>query len=706
MYLILSLDNIFLRLIKTILPIIIFSTFYQHLSLDLINSEFNKINGIFFIDNNSILNEKKIFDKWIVIIAFNPPSSFIINLEKSIKNWKIVVVGSNKNIDIKWNIFNNSKNLFYLSIEEQKRLKYNSLKYLKENSYFRKTIGYLYAIQNGANEIYEIDEGLEFKDISDLNSNFFNTVVSYGVRNDSIMINPYSYFGEPNIWPRGFRLNEIGKQSKNKFYYINSRRLNLKPLIFQGLIGKNPDIDSIFFLTRKNFNNSFNFNNSKSYPLIYFPNNYVPINSKNTRYSYEIFPLLMFPISLNENIADIWRGYIMQNFIWKNKGIILYYNSDAFKNNYLHNAFELKKDKKNYFEINKLLDLLNSSLKNNIPKKYSKRTFLNYFNTLFYNKILKKQDKLFYKAFLKDLIKIGYNFSIYNSFNEIKNNINDIKTYSEFEFYKPSNLFIIKNKSIKLINHVTSNKVYNEILLIINYNHKGFLNLNDYLISLYQKNFPNIIFIYPSKMQKTNIISCEESYNGYYSYKCFEKVYNKYPKYKGYLYINDDVYLKVWELENLNFNIPWLYQFHLLNNDWLDWIHYNRCIPLNNMIRNNVKWKKQLIKFNNYIGAIRNIADFYYLPNYYAFKLKNIFNEMFKSRIFLECAVPTSMGILSTHSYQIIYLNALWKEERKNVISYLYSKFNQITIHPIKFSFSNNQKNVNKYIFFINAINY
>ena len=43
----------------------------------------------------------------------------------------------------------------------------------------------------------------------------------------------------------------------------------------------------------------------------------------------------------------------------------------------------------------------------------------------------------------------------------------------------------------------------------------------------------------------------------------FQKVYNKYPNYKGYLYTNDDDFMKIWELNNLDFNIPWLYHFEL-----------------------------------------------------------------------------------------------------------------------------------------------
>ena len=61
---------------------------------------------------------------------------------------------------------------------------------------------------------------------------------------------------------------------------------------------------------------------------------------------------------------------------------------------------------------------------------------------------------------------------------------------------------------------------------------------------------------------------------------------------------------------------------------------------------------------------IHGFSDFFYLPNYYASKIYSIFEEMFKSKIFLTCAVPNAMAILLAPKYQIIYINPLYGEER------------------------------------------
>lgn len=79
---------------------------------------------------------------------------------------------------------------------------------------------------------------------------------------------------------------------------------------------------------------------------------------------------------------------------------------------------------------------------------------------------------------------------------------------------------------------------------------------------------------------------------------------------------------------------------------------------------------------------------------------------MYKSKLFLECAVPSTFGILLLPKYQIIYFKGLYGKERKNSINYLIKDYKQITIHPIKFSNKYLRKQVNKYIYFINAIGF
>ena len=132
---------------------------------------------IFFIfiiiiyDNNYFIKKIKFSDKWIVMTCFNSPTSNFKNLIKTIKNWKIVVISNSNNIRINndWKSLNYSYNLIYLTLKDQINMGYKITKYLELNSYSRKNIGYLYAIQHGAKEIYEIDEDIIITDINDFN---------------------------------------------------------------------------------------------------------------------------------------------------------------------------------------------------------------------------------------------------------------------------------------------------------------------------------------------------------------------------------------------------------------------------------------------------------------------------------------------------------------------------------------------------------
>ena len=162
---------------------------------------------------------------------------------------------------------------------------------------------------------------------------------------------------------------------------------------------------------------------------------------------------------------------------------------------------------------------------------------------------------------------------------------------------------------------------------------------------------------------------------GSFSYIYLEKIFLKYPNYKCYLFINDDDFMKIWELDNLNFNIPWLYHFSNLNKGWL---HYGECINIHNIIDKNPDWKVNLIKFLGYYNIPTTIADFYYLPNYIVPQICKTLKEFYKSKIFLECAVPTTLGIILSKEYRIINFRGLWGKERNNVVEYLHKKFNQI----------------------------
>ena len=355
-------------------------------------------------------NQLFISNKWIVMTVYNSPDTNFIELLKNLNSWKIVVIGNNPINDIKWKKLENGNKLIYLSLKEQLNLGYKIIKYLDYNSNSRKNIGYLYAIQHGAKEIYEIDEDIIIKDLIYLDDCFNNTFISYFLNNGSKMVNPFDYFGEKYIWPRGFKIKDIGNNDNNKYFLLNSSKLEIKPLIFQGLINGFPDVDSIFMQTRMDKNNIININISNNYPLLYLPGNYIPINSKNTKYLYNIFPYLLLPNTINDRFSDIFRGYIMQRFAWSYKGAVIYFSNSIYQNKLKYsNELDFIKDKEIFYTLDNLLIELNKQIKieDNNPIEF----LIQIIKNLVKQGFLKKNDLKLYKSFIKDLLKVGYNFS-------------------------------------------------------------------------------------------------------------------------------------------------------------------------------------------------------------------------------------------------------------------------------------------------------
>ena len=203
--------------------------------------------------------------------------------------------------------------------------------------------------------------------------------------------------------------------------------------------------------------------------------------------------------------------------------------------------------------------------------------------------------------------------------------------------------------TFKIINHYISKKLFNDILLIINYKHKYYCEkLISFIISLYRQNFNNIIFILHNKTKNNhniNFTHCEHSKSSSYLYSCFKQIFKKYPKFKGYLFINNNADMKILELENLNFNIPWFYCLNGLKNRI-----GNNCKTIFNLL----KVKRNIIKIKDDFDAISTNSDFYYIPSQLAVGFLKA-NRMFKSK--------AKTQLIIAKAYPIKYIDILYKLE-------------------------------------------
>lgn len=194
--------------------------------------------GIYKNDRDRNLN----CNKWVVITSVNFPTEHVKYVQDALFEWCVLVVGDSKSPS-SWAY----KDITFLSIQDQEELaqRYSIVPNIPTRSYLRKIVGYLYAIEHGAKYIYETDD-----DNAALDGLLgFRYEHFHGLETDcdtqSTFVNPYAYFGQSSVWPRGFPLEMISE--KNLAFNCSKYRISDKlPLVQQGLVNGDPDVDAIY----------------------------------------------------------------------------------------------------------------------------------------------------------------------------------------------------------------------------------------------------------------------------------------------------------------------------------------------------------------------------------------------------------------------------------------------------------------------------
>ncbi len=120
--------------------------------------EYRKLSNL-LQNRQSTTNDSVRPDKWIVMTSINYPTSAVKRYAQ-LNDWRLVVVGDRKTPK-DWKNNHNLPNCIFLSFDEQIKLNYKILKLIPSNSYARKAVGYLYAIEHGAQWIYDTDDDNE-----------------------------------------------------------------------------------------------------------------------------------------------------------------------------------------------------------------------------------------------------------------------------------------------------------------------------------------------------------------------------------------------------------------------------------------------------------------------------------------------------------------------------------------------------------------
>lgn len=328
------------------------------------------------------------FDKWIVVTTIQYPTAQLRQLAL-IPGWRLVVVGDKKT-PIDWNL----ENCDYLSPTHQLELGYELAHLLPWNHYSRKNIGYLFAIEHGAKIIYETDDDNE--PIGELNPLPVQSLLP-ALSTGDCCVNAYGYFGQPEVWPRGFPLDKILTLDS----FQSSSPVSCTIGIEQGIVNEAPDVDAIFRLTQDR-------------PITFSPQlacflpkqTFCPFNSQNTFFHPTAFFSLYLPSSVSMRVSDIWRGYIAQKLIWKLGAHLVFSGPNAVQQRNTHCIL-------NDFFLEQALYLQGGSLVNYLSQWDNDRfddpfqTMTSLFQDLIEKQFIQKEELPLLEAWLRDLNRIS-----------------------------------------------------------------------------------------------------------------------------------------------------------------------------------------------------------------------------------------------------------------------------------------------------------
>ena len=265
-------------------------------------------------------------DRWIVLTTIQHPTPALAAMsDRCGGEWGIVVVGD-INTPGEWE----HPGVEFLSVERQKKMFATFAEVIPYRHYCRKNLGYLYAIQNGARLILDIDDdNIPYESFG----HGLDREVTGRLLNGAQWANVYRHFIEDTrIWPRGLPLDEIESTGE-----LSAHAQSFTCPIQQFLADNDPDVDAIFRLTTSG---EFFFRKDAP-PIVLERECWSPFNSQNTVFFAEAFPLLYLPCHVSFRMTDIWRSFVAQAALWHHNLRVSFHAPTVQQR---RNQHDLKKD--------------------------------------------------------------------------------------------------------------------------------------------------------------------------------------------------------------------------------------------------------------------------------------------------------------------------------------------------------------------------
>ena len=214
--------------------------------------------------------------------------------------------------------------------------------------------------------------------------------------------NPYPHFGQSTIWPRGYPLNRLTLSTPRDYKLCTIHN----PVIRQGLINRDPDVDAVVRLTRKPAQGEMDMNFDSVAPPIVIPKGtFVPMNTQASVVAYEALWSLVLPQSLSTRTMDIMRGYWAQPLLWLIDQRVGYYTAVSVHERNTHDILSDAESEQGFYKVEHMLHVL-SGWKCSRPHFFACVSDLT--SLLVHEGIWETADLDLVNAWLTDLAMVGY----------------------------------------------------------------------------------------------------------------------------------------------------------------------------------------------------------------------------------------------------------------------------------------------------------
>lgn len=220
---------------------------------------------------------------------------------------------------------------WYYSIQKQLETELIFAQKCPTRHYARKNIGYLLAIAEGCDVIFETDDDNEPLEPFWTMPAFH---LSVRVIENAGWVNVYRYFTDQTIWPRGLALDAV-QQPLPAYERLEEKSVYCP--IQQGLVNSDPDVDAICRLVLPSAEYTFRTDRSVAVGA----GSWCPFNSQSTRWAKEAFMLMYLPACCSIRMTDIWRSFVAQRIAWENRWHILFHPPVMYQ---IRNVHQLMKD--------------------------------------------------------------------------------------------------------------------------------------------------------------------------------------------------------------------------------------------------------------------------------------------------------------------------------------------------------------------------